>query len=88
MVCARHCTRYCYRPRVALWLVTRREVRRTDPDVVHGHWLLPGGLIVALSRAGPAPLVITLHGTDVKLAAGVSVRSCAASPGAPMCCWP
>ncbi len=56
---------------IALWFATRREVRRTDPDVVHGHWLLPGGLVAALSpRRARQRVVITLHGTDVELAAG------------------
>ena len=54
-----------------LWAV-RGEVRRTRPDVVHAHWILPGGLVMALLRAAGAGFrtVLTLHGTDVELAGG------------------
>jgi glycosyltransferase involved in cell wall biosynthesis len=46
------------------------EVRRLRPDVVHAHWWFPGGL-VGLSVAGRtgAPLLVTLHGSDVHIAA-------------------
>jgi glycosyltransferase involved in cell wall biosynthesis len=47
------------------------EVRRRRPDVVHAHWILPGGLAVALLRRRGRPrAVLTMHGTDVELAAG------------------
>jgi glycosyltransferase involved in cell wall biosynthesis len=59
---------------VALVLAVRSEVRRARPDVVHAHWILPGGLAAALALAlvrGDRPrLVLTMHGTDVELAAG------------------
>lgn len=46
----------------------RRAVRRLSPDVVHAHWWFPSGLSCAW--AGNArPLVVTLHGSDVRLAA-------------------
>src|SRR2546427_12717199 len=38
--------------------------RRFRPDVVYAHFLVPTGLIGAL--AGPAPLVVTAHGRDVR----------------------
>jgi len=38
--------------------------RRFRPDVVYAHFLVPGGLVGAL--AGPAPLVVTAHGRDVR----------------------
>jgi glycosyltransferase involved in cell wall biosynthesis len=38
--------------------------RRFKPDVVYAHFLVPTGLIGAL--AGPAPLVVTAHGRDVR----------------------
>jgi glycosyltransferase involved in cell wall biosynthesis len=56
---------------VSLVLALRAEVRRTRPDVVHAHWILPGGLAVALLPRRRRPrTVVTLHGTDVELAAG------------------
>ncbi|HVZ48426.1 MAG TPA: glycosyltransferase, partial [Gemmatimonadaceae bacterium] len=49
----------------------RRAIARamvTDAyDVVHAHWWFPGGLSAALS-ARARPLVVTLHGSDVRLA--------------------
>ncbi|MBI3566856.1 MAG: glycosyltransferase [Gemmatimonadetes bacterium] len=48
-------------------LAVRREVRAWRPDVVHAHWWFPGGLQSAFTR-GRAPLVTTLHGSDVRLA--------------------
>lgn len=46
----------------------RRAVRQFRPDVVHAHWWFPLGLSAAM---GPAvPLVVTLHGSDVRVATG------------------
>ncbi len=48
----------------------RKEVR---PDVLHAHWWFPGGVAAALvSTLRRLPLVTTLHGSDVRLAAGIS----------------
>jgi glycosyltransferase involved in cell wall biosynthesis len=56
---------------LALAWTVRREVRRGRPDVVHGHWILPGGLAVALLPRRRRPrVVLSLHGTDVELADG------------------
>lgn len=45
-----------------------RTLRRERPDVIHAHWLLPQGLIVAglgvLSSRMP-PFVVTSHGADL-----------------------
>jgi glycosyltransferase involved in cell wall biosynthesis len=38
--------------------------RRFRPDVVHAHFLVPSGLIAALTTR--APLVVTAHGRDVR----------------------
>lgn len=43
----------------------RRELR---PAVVHAHWWFPGGL-QARAAAGKVPFVVTMHGSDVRLAA-------------------
>lgn len=42
----------------------RREIRTGKPDVVHTHWWLPSGLLVA----GLAPrFLVTCHGSDVAM---------------------
>lgn len=67
----------------AMRRAVRREVHRASNqgrpyDVVHAHWWFPAGLIVrsamprrAARHGGPA-LVITSHGSDVRLAASVA----------------
>jgi glycosyltransferase involved in cell wall biosynthesis len=52
---------------VALARALRALRRRDPPDVVHAHWWIPGGLAAALAGAAGRPLVVTLHGTDVRL---------------------
>ena len=44
-----------------------RAVDAFKPDVVHAHWWFPGG-ISAAGGSGACPLVVTLHGSDVRLA--------------------
>ena len=41
-----------------------RTARRFRPDVVYAHFLVPAGLVAALSSR--APLVVTAHGQDVR----------------------
>jgi glycosyltransferase involved in cell wall biosynthesis len=49
------------------WLAARRVARRYRATVMHGHWVIPGGVTAAM--AAPAlPLVISLHGSDVYVA--------------------
>jgi glycosyltransferase involved in cell wall biosynthesis len=46
------------------------EARRWPADVVHAHWWFPGALAaVAPGALGGRPLVLTMHGSDVRLAA-------------------
>ena len=40
---------------------------QSTPTVMHGHWVVPGGAM-ALAAAGPRPLVVSLHGSDVYVA--------------------
>lgn len=47
----------------------RRSTKEFRADVVHAHWWFPSGL-VARGSGLSAPLVTTLHGSDVRLAAG------------------
>jgi glycosyltransferase involved in cell wall biosynthesis len=49
------------------WLTARRVARRVHATVMHGHWVVPGGLL-ALAAAGGRPLVVSLHGSDVYVA--------------------
>jgi glycosyltransferase involved in cell wall biosynthesis/uncharacterized membrane protein YbhN (UPF0104 family) len=60
----------------ALRRATIAHVRRargagTPIDVIHAHWWFPAGVSVWLARltqAGMPPLVVTMHGSDVRLA--------------------
>lgn len=50
-----------------LW-ATWREIRRWQPDVVHAHWLIPQGLIIALLKIADRrtpPFLVTSHGADL-----------------------
>jgi glycosyltransferase involved in cell wall biosynthesis len=45
---------------------TIRSVRRSRPDVIHAHWLIPQGLVAGLVPGAHAPpAVVTVHGGDV-----------------------
>src|SRR6059036_508830 len=44
--------------------LARRTLRASRPDVVYAHFLVPSGLIAALTAR--APLVVTAHGRDVR----------------------
>ena len=49
----------------AMLLAAVREHRRTDPDVVHAHWIVPAGLVALLLRAlFGTPYLVTSHGAD------------------------
>jgi glycosyltransferase involved in cell wall biosynthesis len=49
------------------WWTARQVARRHNASVMHGHWVVPGGVTAAV--AAPAlPLVISLHGSDVYVA--------------------
>ncbi len=49
------------------WHAARKVARRHRATVMHGHWVVPGGVIAA--AASPSrPLVVSLHGSDVYVA--------------------
>ena len=50
----------------------RRLMSETAPDVIHAHWWFPCGLAASLAH-GTTPLVLTLHGSDVRLASQSTV---------------
>lgn len=61
------------------WRMAERVIERTKASVVHGHWVVPGGVIAAAASRG-LPLVVSLHGSDVYVAeryraAGASARA-------------
>jgi glycosyltransferase involved in cell wall biosynthesis len=49
------------------WRASRIVARRHRATIMHGHWVVPGGITAALA-APRLPLVISLHGSDVYLA--------------------
>ena len=51
----------------AAWRTAARLAGRIDATLLHGHWVVPGGVIAA-AAAGRRPLVISLHGSDVFVA--------------------
>jgi glycosyltransferase involved in cell wall biosynthesis len=49
------------------WYAARSVARQVDATVMHGHWVVPGGVTAAFAAAA-RPLVISLHGSDVYVA--------------------
>jgi glycosyltransferase involved in cell wall biosynthesis len=49
------------------WRASRVVARRHHATVMHGHWVIPGGITAALAAPG-LPLVVSLHGSDVYVA--------------------
>ena len=45
----------------------RREIARTKPDLIHAHWWFPAGLSCRTTAEQGRPLVLSLHGTDMRL---------------------
>jgi glycosyltransferase involved in cell wall biosynthesis len=59
------------------WRVARKIARRYRATVMHGHWVVPGGVTAALAAPG-LPLVVSLHGSDVFVAERVPPARAAA----------
>ena len=53
-------------------MAVRREVDAFEPDVLHAHWWFPNG-VLALAAGDDAPLMTTMHGSDVRLARKVKL---------------
>jgi glycosyltransferase involved in cell wall biosynthesis len=49
------------------WRTARKIARRHRATIMHGHWVIPGGVTAALA-APRVPLVVSLHGSDVYVA--------------------
>jgi glycosyltransferase involved in cell wall biosynthesis len=59
------------------WFKALRVAQKKRASVMHGHWVIPGGVIAAAAR--PAlPLVVSLHGSDVFVAERTAVARIAA----------
>ena len=61
------------------WRTARKIARRHRATIMHGHWVIPGGVTAAAAAPGRA-LVISLHGSDVYVAerikpAGLAARA-------------
>lgn len=46
---------------------TKRLIRELNPDIVHAHWLIPGGYITNRAAGRRTNLYLSMHGTDVFL---------------------
>ena len=49
------------------WFKAWRVATKKRATVMHGHWVIPGG-VTAMLAAGSRPVVISLHGSDVFVA--------------------
>ncbi|GAB4328834.1 MAG: hypothetical protein Kow0074_24990 [Candidatus Zixiibacteriota bacterium] len=49
----------------------RTSIREHQPDVIHAHWWIPGGL-VASRLPGETRVVLTMHGTDIRMLSKMS----------------
>jgi glycosyltransferase involved in cell wall biosynthesis len=49
------------------WRAARQVAREVKATVMHGHWIIPGG-VMADFAAPQLPLVVSLHGSDVFVA--------------------
>ena len=67
------------------WFKAMRVAQKRRATVMHGHWVVPGGVIAAAARPS-LPLVVSLHGSDVFVAertppAGAAARRVFARAG-------
>ena len=44
---------------------TKKLVQEINPDIVHAHWLIPGGYVTRKALEKEPPLFMSMHGTDV-----------------------
>jgi glycosyltransferase involved in cell wall biosynthesis len=49
------------------WWAANRVARKHHATVMHGHWVIPSGVLAAYARPS-VPLVVSLHGSDVFVA--------------------
>lgn len=46
---------------------TKKLIQELQPDIVHAHWLIPGGYITSKAMTKQTNLYLSMHGTDVFL---------------------
>jgi glycosyltransferase involved in cell wall biosynthesis len=47
-------------------LALLKLIRKTKPDIIHAHWILPQGFVTALAnKITGVPFVVTTHGADI-----------------------
>jgi glycosyltransferase involved in cell wall biosynthesis len=59
------------------WHRARQVASRHHATVMHGHWVIPGGITAAIA-APRLPLVVSLHGSDVYVAERLALARMAA----------
>jgi glycosyltransferase involved in cell wall biosynthesis len=59
------------------WRAARAVARRHRATIMHGHWVIPGG-VTAAAAAPALPLVVSVHGSDVYLAETIAPARAAA----------
>jgi len=59
------------------WFKAMRVAQKRRATVMHGHWVVPGGVIAAAARPS-LPLVVSLHGSDVFVAERAAIARTAA----------
>jgi glycosyltransferase involved in cell wall biosynthesis len=59
------------------WFKAWRVATKKNATVMHGHWVVPGGMIAAMA-ASRLPLVVSLHGSDVFVAERHAIAKSAA----------
>jgi glycosyltransferase involved in cell wall biosynthesis len=59
------------------WFKALRVAQKKRATVMHGHWVVPGGVIAAAARPS-LPLVVSLHGSDVFVAERTPIARAAA----------
>jgi len=59
------------------WFKALRVAQKRRADVMHAHWVIPGGVMAAYA-AGARPLVVSLHGSDVFVAERSAIARAAA----------
>jgi glycosyltransferase involved in cell wall biosynthesis len=59
------------------WFKALRVAQKKRATVMHGHWVVPGGVIAAAARPS-LPLVVSLHGSDVFVAERTPIARTAA----------
>ncbi|HTO72622.1 MAG TPA: glycosyltransferase, partial [Gemmatimonadales bacterium] len=47
----------------------QRAIRDFKPDLIHAHWWFPGGLVAWAAAGSRLPWIVTMHGSDLRVAA-------------------